>query len=78
MHPFTPNLSSLTTEELNTKYNELIKRFDQAHRWGKPDLVGQLQLLIQDYKEEIDNRHRKSLEEMEKNSKSFKGIINIQ
>jgi hypothetical protein len=41
-------------------------------------MVGQLQLLMQDYQEEMSNRNRKALEEMEKNSKNFKNIIDIQ
>jgi hypothetical protein len=77
-HPLTPDLSKLTMEEVNSKYNELTKRINYAFRIGQADMVGQLQLLMQDYYEEIQNRSRKQLEEMEKNSKQFKNIIDIQ
>lgn len=76
-HPLTPDLSKLTNEDLSNKYNDLMSRLNQAHRWGNPDMVGQLQLLIQDYNEEITNRQRKALEEMEKNSKQFNKLIDI-
>jgi hypothetical protein len=33
---------------------------------------------MQDYQEEIQNRNRKTLEEMEKNSKNFKNVIDIK
>ena len=65
-------------DELTNKYNDLMKRMTTAYRWGNPGMVGQLQLLIQDYQEEMSNRSRKSLEEMESKSKNFKNIIDIQ
>lgn len=77
-HPLTPDLSKLTESELSDKYNDLMSRLNQAHRWGNPSMVGQLQLLLQDYQEEIQNRQRKVLEELEKNSKSFNKIIDIK
>jgi hypothetical protein len=49
-----------------------------AYRIGQADMIGQLQLLMQDYQEEINNRNRKALEEMESKSKNFKNIIDIQ
>jgi hypothetical protein len=77
-HPLTPDLSKFTLEELNNKYSELLKRITFAYQIGQADMIGQLQLLMQDYQEEISNRNRKSLEDMEKNSKNFKNIIDIQ
>jgi len=77
-HPLTPDLSKLSLEELNSKYNELLKRITYAYRIGQPDMVGQLQLLMQDYQAELQERDRKTLAELEKNSKGFSGIIDIQ
>lgn len=78
MHPLTPDLSKLSLEELNKKYGDLLSRITQAYRWGNPDMVNQLQMIMEDYRMEIDVRNRKSLEELEKNSKTFKNIIDIQ
>jgi len=78
MHPLTPDLSKLSMEELNKKYGDLMTRMTQAHRWGNPDMVNQLQMIMEDYRMELDNRNRKTIEEMEKNSKNFKNIIDIQ
>ena len=77
-HPLTPDLSKMPMDELTNKFNDLMKRMTTAYRWGNADMVGQLQLLIQDYQEEMSNRSRKSLEEMESKSKNFKNIIDIQ
>jgi hypothetical protein len=77
-HPLTPDLSKVNIEELNKKYGDLLKRITYAYRIGQSQMVGQLQLLMQDYQDEISNRNRKALEDMEKNSKNFKNIIDIQ
>jgi hypothetical protein len=78
MHPLTPDLTKLSLEELNKKYGDLLGRMTQAHRWGNPDMINQLQMLLEDYRAEIDVRSRKAMDEMEKNSKNFKNIIDIQ
>lgn len=77
-HPLGPNLKELSTEELNKKYNELLTRYNQAYRFGPHGVVPQLQLLINDYRVEIQARNQKQLEELEKNSKNFKNIIDIK
>jgi hypothetical protein len=77
-HPLTPDLSKLNLDELNAKYGELLKRVTFAYRTGNSDMVYQLQLLMEDYQNEIQVRNAKALEDMEKNSKNFKNIIDIQ
>jgi hypothetical protein len=77
-HPLSPDLSKLTVDELNAKYGDLLKRVTYAYRVGNPDMVQQLQMLLEDYRLELDNRNTKALAEMEKNSKNFKNIIDIQ
>ena len=77
-HPLAPDLTKLTVDELNAKYGDLLKRVTYAYRIGNPDMVQQLQMLMEDYRLELDNRNRKALEDMEKNSKNFKNIIDIQ
>lgn len=77
-HPLTPDLSKLTMDELNNKYNDLMARMGTAYRWGSSDMVQQLQMLLQDYQYEMNLRNIKQLEEMEKKSKNFKNIIDIQ
>ena len=78
MHPLQPDLSGLTIDELNKKHGDLLNRITQAYRWGNADMVAQLQMLMAGYQEELSIRNRKALEEMEKQSKKFKNIIDIQ
>ena len=78
MHPLAPNLSSLSLEELQQKSADLTKRMSMAYRWGNPDMVQQLQMLIEDYQTELRARGDRALEEMQKNSKKFTNIIDIQ
>jgi uncharacterized protein YukE len=65
-------------EELTNKFSDLMKRHNAAFRMGKGDMTGQLQLLIQDYQGELDRRHQKALDDLQKNNKNFSTIIDIQ
>ena len=77
-HPLAPQLSGLTMEELTKKYNELLSKLNQAYRMGPHGIIPQMQMLLEDYQMEIQNRNRAQLEELEKNSKNFKNIIDIK
>ena len=76
MHPLTPDLSNLPTEELNNKYNELVKRMLQAQRMGNGSLVNQVGMLLEDYRVELNKRQQKILDDANKNA-NFKNIIDI-
>ena len=78
MHPLLPDLSSMNMEELTKKHGDLLNRITQAYRWGNADMVAQLQMLLNGYQDELSIRNRKALEDMEKQSKQFKNIIDIQ
>lgn len=78
MHPLTPDLSKLSMEELTAKHSDLLKRITFAYRMGNPDMVQQLQMLLDDYQHELNARNQRQLEEMQKASKNFKNIIDIQ
>jgi hypothetical protein len=78
MHPLLPNLAEIATDELHKKFSDLQTRLNSAYRFGRSDQVYQLQLLLQGYNEEIQRRNQKELENLEKNSKNFKNIIDIQ
>ena len=78
MHPLTPDLSKLSTEELNNKYGDLLKRITYAMRIGQGEMIEQLQMLLSDYQNELNDRNRRALEDMEKNSKNFKNLIDIK
>ena len=79
MHPLAPDLSGLSDDELQKKYNELNNRINAAYRMGNNDLVMQVQLLMQDYQMEIGARQRKMMEDLQKRAgKDFDDIIDIK
>lgn len=69
MHPLAPDLSTLTDEEFHTKRNDLTTRMNFAYRIGNADMVGQLQLLLQDYAMELERRNQKMLEDAQKSGR---------
>jgi len=78
MHPLTPDLSSLSDTELTKKHSELTTKLTQAYRFGNGQLVYQLQMVMEDYTMELTRRQRVLMDELTKNNKEFKGIIDIQ
>lgn len=78
MHPLVGSLENLTNEELHKKYDELQQKYNQAFRIGPTSVIPQMQLILENYRAELDRRHKKVLEEMEQKSNKFKGIIDIQ
>lgn len=78
MHPLVPDLSDLSNEELHKKYNDLMQRYNQAFRTGPTSVIPQMQMILENYRYEMDNRNRKILEEMEAKNDKFKGIIDIK
>lgn len=69
MHPLAPNLEGLTDEELHTKRGELQGRMSFAYRVGNADMVGQLQLLLQDYAMEVERRNQKMMDQAMKSGR---------
>jgi len=78
MHPLAPDLNAMSDGELQKNHSELVKRITQAYRMGNPQLVLQVQMLLDDYQAEITRRQQASLEKMMKDSDKFNGIIDIQ
>ena len=82
MHPLGNDLTKLSEDELNKKFGELTKRFNQAYRFGPQSIIPQIQMVMQDYQEEMKRRSALAMEEMrkkmDKDGKGFKDIIDIQ
>ena len=77
-HPLAPNISELKDDELYAKITELGNKMNSAYRLGSGDMLRQMQMLLSHYQEELSNRNRKKLEELEKNNKNFNKIIDIK
>ena len=77
MHPLAPNLSNLTDDDLHSKRAELQNRMMFAYRMGHGDMIGQIQLLLNDYDMEFQKSNQKMLDEMKKKCKKLGDKINI-
>lgn len=78
MHPLVQDLSTLSNEELHKKYNELMQKYNQAHRFGPVSVLPQMQMILENFRDEMNARNRKIMEEMEEKNDKFKGIIDIK
>jgi hypothetical protein len=77
-HPLVDSVTQLKDEELYNKITELTNKMNSAYRLGSGDALRQMQMIMQHYQDELANRNRKRLEDMEKNSKNFSKIIDIK
>jgi hypothetical protein len=57
-HPFEGDLTSLKDSEIEDKVSELTKKYFQASRLGKPELLTQISTFLIIYKEELSKRLR--------------------
>jgi hypothetical protein len=60
-HPLASDLSNLKDSEVEAKLNELTKKYFQAQRLGNAELLTQLLIFVNMYKEEMSMRYRKAL-----------------
>jgi hypothetical protein len=77
MHPLASDLTQLTNEELSAKVGELNKRLQFANRMGHTGMISQIQLLLENYMVEQQNRHQKMMDDLQKNNKNFTDKIDI-
>ena len=56
IHPFLPDLSTSSLEELQEKVNALTKNLTFAYRTGNSAMIGQLNMILEGYKTEIAKR----------------------
>jgi len=78
MHPLVSNLEDLSNEELHKKYNELMSKMNQAYKTGPLSIIPQMQMILENYRFEMDKRNRKIIEEIEQKNDKFKGIVDIK
>lgn len=76
-HPLSPDFTKLTNEELQEKLSKLQNQMIFASRSGNGELVGQMQLVLNDLNLEMERRNQKILADLEKKSPGFSDKINI-
>lgn len=60
-HPFEEDLSKLKDSEIETKLQELTKKYHQAYRLGKTEMLTQISTFITIYKNEMSKRYREKI-----------------
>lgn len=60
-HPFEGNTQDLTDSDLESKIQDLTKKYHAAYRLGKPQLLTQLTTFITIYRDEMSRRNRERL-----------------
>lgn len=78
LHPLGPDLSGLSLDELNAKYNELTKKYIMASRSGSGHVLAQMQMLLDGYREELRTRHQRIMDDAASKNSNFKNIIDIK
>lgn len=75
MHPLVNDLSSLKTAELETRVNELTRKYFATHNF---DLQQQVVMVLETYKEELARRQREEYEKMMKSrNKDLDKLIKV-
>jgi hypothetical protein len=65
MHPLTPSLINLTDDEVLTKINDLQNRISFSYSMGRPEMIQQLQMVLEDYRFEQQKRQQKLMDELQ-------------
>lgn len=75
MHPLVSDLSSLKDSELENKINELTRKYFMTHTF---ELQTQISLVLDSYKEELNNRRAREYEKMmSSRDKGLDKLINV-
>lgn len=76
MHPLIGDLSSLKDGELDSKINDLTRKYFASRN---PDVQQQIAMALDSYKEELAKRQKNSYEKMlNSRNKNLDKLINIQ
>lgn len=71
-HPFVEDLSQKTLEELQTIISSLNNKLSVAHRMGNQSLINQMNMVIESYKDEYNNKMNELI-----NKQKIQNNINI-
>jgi SAM-dependent MidA family methyltransferase len=78
MHPLSPDLSQMSDADLQKKHGELMTKLNTAYRMNSGQLVQQLQMILEDFTQEISRRQQKQLDDILKKNDKFDNIIDIK
>lgn len=77
-NPLIDNLSKLKDDDIESKIQELTKKYYLAARSGQGQICSQIITILDMLNDELKTRYRKRLEDLGKNSdKNLDDLINI-
>lgn len=76
-HPFQEDPKELTETELTQRISELSRKYTQAARLGKPELLTQIQTFVTIYRDEIRRRAMLPIKTNEDQDKDLDQLINV-
>ena len=74
-HPFQEDPKELNDTQLQERISELSKKYTQAARLGKGELLTQLQTFVTIYRDEV--RRRAMQQKIQANDKDLDQLINV-
>ena len=76
-HPFKEDPKQLTETELTQRIAELSRKYTQAARLGKPELLTQIQTFVTIYRDEIRRRAMQPIKTNDDQDKDLDQLINV-
>jgi len=76
-HPFQEDPKELTETELTQRISELSRKYTQAARLGKPELLTQIQTFVTIYRDEIRRRAMQPIKANDDQDKDLDQLINV-
>lgn len=77
-NPLIDNLSKLKDDDIESKIQDLTKKYYLAAKSGQGNICAQIVAILNMLNDELKTRNRKRLEDLEKNSdKNLDELINI-
>jgi hypothetical protein len=73
-HPLEGDVQNISDQELEKTLSDLNKKYYQAARLGKPELLTQVETFVIIYRNEMSRRHQIKLQSGNNN---LEGLINV-
>lgn len=78
-NPLLGNLSKIKDSDLESKIQDLTKKYHIAARMGQGSICGQIIGLLESYKEELQSRQTKASQDLiKKQDKDLDDLINVE
>jgi len=77
MHPLLDSLDGLSNEEVQKKHGEIMQKLNQAYGMNNPQMIQQLNMIMESYQEELNKRNKKMFDDLAGKDDKFKDLIDV-